>query len=88
MIFGSQSSIIHESLNIQIDIRAGISMEGQSTMDVRGTRISTNGYSCFYGYKSSIIHYFKDIHSDIHRFLWISLHELAMVSRSRDITGT
>jgi len=59
-------------------------MRGQSIMDVRGTRISTNGYPCFYGYKSSIIHCFKDIHLDIHLFLWMYLHGLATDSRSWD----
>jgi len=28
----------------------------------------------FYGYQSSIIHAFMDIHLDILRFLWISMH--------------
>jgi len=34
MIFGCQSSIIHTSENIYIDIQAGISIQGQSAMDI------------------------------------------------------
>ena len=44
MIFGCQSSILHTSVDIHSDIQAGISMQGNSTMDVRQTWISTNGY--------------------------------------------
>jgi len=47
MISGHQSSIIHASVDIQIDIQVGISMKGQSTMDVRGSRVSTKEYPCF-----------------------------------------
>ena len=32
------------------------------------------GYPRFYGYQSSIIHAFMDIHLDIIGFLWISMH--------------
>jgi len=39
----------------------------------------------FYGYQSSIIHAFVDIHLDILGFLWISMHLLAMDSRSKDL---
>jgi len=35
MIFGCQSSIIHARVDIHIDIQAGISMKGHSTMDIR-----------------------------------------------------
>jgi len=38
----------------------------------------------FYGYQSSIIHAFINIHLDIYWFLWISMHGLSMDSRSRD----
>jgi len=82
--FGCQSSILRTSEDIHIDIQTRIPMQGHSTMDVRQTWISTNGYPCLYGYQSSIIHDFIDIHSDIHWFLWISMHGLAMDSRSRD----
>jgi len=42
--------------------------------------------SMFYGYLSSIIHASMDIHWDTHGFLWISMHWLAMDSRSREST--
>jgi len=42
-----------------------------------------NGYPCFYGYQSSIFHASMDIRLDILGFLWISMHCLAMDSRSR-----
>jgi len=74
MIFGCQSSIIHSSVDIHIDIQARISMQGQSAMDIRKQQISINGYPCFYEYQSSIIHAFMDIHLDILEFLWISMH--------------
>ena len=35
MIFGCQCSIIHTSVDIHIDIQAGISMQGHSAMDIR-----------------------------------------------------
>jgi len=35
MIYGCQSSIIHTSVDIYIDIQAGISMQGHSAMDIR-----------------------------------------------------
>jgi len=34
MIFGYQSSIIHTSVDILIDIQAGISLQGHSAMDI------------------------------------------------------
>jgi len=34
MIFGCQSSIIPTSVDIHIDIQAGISMQGYSAMDI------------------------------------------------------
>jgi len=37
----------------------------------------------FYGYQSSIIHAIKDIHLDILEIVWISMHLVAMDSRSR-----
>jgi len=40
--FGCQYSIIH--VDITIDIQAGISMQGHSTMDVREIWMSTNIY--------------------------------------------
>jgi len=80
MIFGFQSSIIYASVDIHIDIQAGISIQGRSTMDIREIWISTNGYPGFYGYQASIIHAFMDIH----QFLRISMHGLDMDSRSRD----
>jgi len=60
-------------------------MQGYSTMDVRGTRISKNGYPGFYGYQScsAIICAFKAINLGIHGFLWISMHGLATDSLSR-----
>jgi len=82
MIFVCQSSIIHTSLDIHIDIQAGVSMQGHSAMDVRKQYISINGYTCFHGYQSSIIHAIMDIRLDILGFLWISM-QLAMHSRSR-----
>ena len=58
---GCQSSIIHTSVDIHINIQAGISMQGHSAMDIRKQWISINGYwiriwtsvfnyPCFYGY--------------------------------------
>ena len=35
MIFGCQSSILHKCVDIHVDIRAGISMQGYSAMDIR-----------------------------------------------------
>jgi len=35
LIFGCQSSIIHTSVNIHIDIQARISIQGHSAMDIR-----------------------------------------------------
>jgi len=43
--------------------------------------------SVFNGCKSSIIHASMDIHLDIHGFLWISMHRLAMDSRSRVVAS-
>jgi len=37
MIFRCQSSIIHTSVYIHIDIQAGISMQGHFTVDIRET---------------------------------------------------
>jgi len=48
MIFGCQSSIIHAIVDIHIDIQPRISMQGHSTMDVRGTWIPTNGLPYFF----------------------------------------
>ena len=42
-----------------------------------------NGYLCFCGYQSSIIHAFMNIHLNILWFPWISIHWLAVDSRSR-----
>jgi len=39
----------------------------------------------FYGYQSSVIHSFMYSHLDILRFIWISMHWLAMGSRSQGI---
>jgi len=47
MIFGCQSSIIHTSVDIHIDIPAGISMKGRPAMDIRKRQISMNVYPCF-----------------------------------------
>jgi len=74
MIFGCQSSIIHKSVDIHVDIQARISLRGHSAMDIRKQLISINEYPCFYGYQSSIIHAFLDIQLDILGFLWISMH--------------
>ena len=60
MIFGCQSSITYTSVDIHIDIQAGISMQGHSAMDIRKTInihefmsmflwISVFNYTCFYG---------------------------------------
>jgi len=35
MIFACQSSAIHASVDIHIDIQAGISMQGHSSIDIR-----------------------------------------------------
>jgi len=35
MIFGRQSSIIHTSVDVHIDIQARISMQGHSAKDIR-----------------------------------------------------
>jgi len=88
MIFGCQSSIIHTSVDIHIDIQARISMQGHSAMDIRKQEMSINGYSWFYGYQFSIIYAFMDIHLDILGCLWISMHWLAIDSRSRENHST
>jgi len=44
MIFGCQSSIIQTSVDIHIDIKAGISIQGHSAMDIRKEQISMSGY--------------------------------------------
>jgi len=38
-----------------------------------------NGYPCFYGYHSSIIHAFMDIHLDILGFLWFPFIDLLWI---------
>ena len=58
MIFGCQSSIIHISVDIHIDIQARISMQGHSAMDTSKQMIR---YPCLSGYQSSFIHDFMDI---------------------------
>jgi len=71
MIFGCQSSSIHTSVDINIDIHLRISSQGHSAIDIRK---NIHGWiSMFYGYQSSIIHASMDIHVDIHGFLWISM---------------
>ena len=60
MLFGCQSSIVHKSVEIRIDIQAGISFQEYSAMDIRKQYISMSGYPffmdisfnypCFYGY--------------------------------------
>jgi len=44
MMFGYQSSILHTSVDIHIDIETEISMQGLSTIDIRGTLISMDEY--------------------------------------------
>jgi len=70
MNFGCQSSIIHTSEGIHIDIQAR--MQGHSAMDIRKKYplrdihvlwISVFNYPCF-----------MDIHLGILRFLWKSMH--------------
>jgi len=58
-------------------------IHARTLMELCGTWISTNGYRCFYGYQSSIIYDFMDIHLDIDWFLWMFKHGLGMDSRSR-----
>jgi len=72
MIFGYQSSIIHASVDIHIDIQARISIQGHSAMDIR--KNIHEWISIFNRYQSSTIHAFMDIHLDILVFLWISMH--------------
>jgi len=62
MIFGCQSSIIHTSVDIHIDIQAPISMQGHSAMDIRKQEMSINEYP-----------YFMDISLQLSMLLWISL---------------
>jgi len=82
--FGYQGFLdVSLQFSIQVWISTLISMQGHFTMDVRGTWIFTKWISMFYGYQSSITHAFIDIHLDVHWFLWISMHELALDSRSR-----
>jgi len=62
MIFGCQSSIIHTSVDIRIDIQAGISMQGNSAW------ISVNiQYPCM------DIHVFMDNSLQLSMLLWISV---------------
>jgi len=61
-VFGCESSNIHISVDIHIDIQARVSMQGHSVMDIRKQKVFINGYPCVYGYQFSIIHAFTDIH--------------------------
>jgi len=63
MIFGYQFSPIHTSVNIHIDIQAGISMQEHSAMDIRKQYMSMNEYLCF----------FMDISLHLSMFVWISI---------------
>jgi len=47
MVFGCQSSFIHTSVDIHIDIQAGVSMQGHYAIDIRKQQISMNGFPCF-----------------------------------------
>jgi len=53
-------------------------------MDVPEQEISMNGYLRLYRY---VFNYtcFMDIYFDIHGFIWISMHGLAMDSRSKEM---
>jgi len=73
MIFRGQSSIIHTSVDIHIDIQAGISMQGHSAMDIQTINIhelislllwmSVFNYHCFYGYPLGYLLISMDIHA-------------------------
>jgi len=62
MIFWCQSSIIHASVDIHIDIQAVISMQWHSSTDIRKQWIFMNGYPCF-----------MDISLQLSILLWISI---------------
>ena len=52
MMFGCQSSIIHTSVDIHIDIQGGISIQGHSEIDIRKQQISISGYPWYNGHQS------------------------------------
>jgi len=62
MIFGCQSSIIHTSVGILIDIQARISMQGHSAMNIRKQ----------YKYSQMDIHVLW-ISAQLSMLLWISI---------------
>jgi len=62
MIFGCQSSIIHTSVDIHIDIQAGMFMQGHSAMDIRKNK---------YSWIDTLV--FMDISLQFSMLLWISI---------------
>ena len=68
IICGCQSSIIHTSVDIQIDIQAGVSMQGHSALHIHEWTghlflwISVFNYPCFYGYPFGYPWISTDIH--------------------------
>jgi len=62
MIFGCQSSPIHKSVDIHVDIQARISMQGHSSMNIRKQKIYIDGYP-----------HFMDISLQLSMVLWISI---------------
>jgi len=53
-------------------------MQGHSAMDIRKIINIHKRISMIYGYQSSIIHAFMNIHLDILGFLWVSMHWLGL----------
>jgi len=80
MIFGCQSSVIHTSVDIHINMQLWISMYGHSAMNIR-----KNKYPCMdfqkspdidmiFGCQSSVIHTSVDIHIDMQAVISIEGH--------------
>ena len=84
IVFGCQSSILHTSVDVHILItKQGYPCKDiLQWMSVEHEYLRMDDIHSFYGYQSSIIHAFINIHLDIHWFLWMSMHGLAMDSRS------
>jgi len=89
MLFGCQSSILQTSVDIHEDIQAGILQSISAwNKNIHEWVSIFCGYQCMiditHRYPKKLIYVLIDIYQDIHRFLLISMHGLAMDSRTRD----
>ena len=69
MIFGCQSSIIHTSVDIHIDIQARISMQGHFAMDSRKQKNPLMDIHVFMDISLQLSYNTMDVHLDILGFL-------------------